>query len=32
MRAASIIGGRRLWVAHQYHFWRNASAFLAGWR
>jgi hypothetical protein len=31
MRAASIIGGRRLWVAYQYHFLRNGSASRAGW-
>jgi hypothetical protein len=28
MRTALIIGGRRLWVAHQHHFLRNASAAL----
>ena len=30
MRAASIIGGKRLRVAHQYHFLRNTSALVAG--
>src|ERR1700722_5826103 len=30
MCAVAIIGGRRLWVAHQNHFLRNASALLAG--